>query len=120
MSWSTNNKAHAASYLVAHYLCHKRQPGLPEASFVEVGAWPNSRVIDHTTGESSEHISSKAGATAGMLDEFFTSFFGALPEPGKTRGQAISAMQSQLSKVDDPYGVIGDIVDSHYRFVGEI
>jgi len=119
-TWSKNNKAHTAAFLIAYYIYTKRKPSKKNETFEFAKQWPNSEIINAIAGDSSDLLKDKADKTAVQIDEFFGAFFAAKYEPGKTKAGSISAMAAYLSQTDAMYSGIGEIVDENYLFAGEV
>lgn len=125
MSWSKNNAAHRSTWAMVRYF-HKNfvaQQGF--VNFSQGGEWLNNFVISSAAGETAEMIADKSEVFATKLDEFFIGLFGASYENGQrdegnARTIAIAAVAAALAVAGSRLKDIGDIVDAHYLFEGEI
>jgi hypothetical protein len=115
MSWNANNRAHAC--LWTFEIWHKKQR---DAAFDEVGAWNTDFIIGFAAGGSAEMRSQNAETHAEMLDEAFTSLFRAGYEASSDRSAAITAMTGILNDAANTVAELADVVDEHYRFIGEV
>ena len=119
-TWSKNNKAHSAAFLIAYYIYTKRKPNKKDDTFECAKKWPNSEIINAIAGDSSAILKDKADKTAVQIDELFGAFFAAKYESGNTKAGSISAMAAYLSQTEAMYSGIGEIVDVNYLFAGEL
>lgn len=115
MSWSPNNKAHAC--LSGFEIWHHKQPG---TTFVASGDWGTDFMIKAVPGESPDARTTKATAHAKLLNEAFTSLYGAKPEGNLSEDDAVGRLEAGLSDSSKKMRDLGDIVDDAYRFLGEI
>lgn len=127
MSWSKNNNAHKTLWAMVSYFHKDSLQGQPFVTFVEGGEWQLKRVIKASGNDSPQMILGKAGSMAAKLDEFFHGVFKTQYEKisdtideNSARAAAISAMTQALSKIDEKLNTVGDVVDEHYLFKGEI
>lgn len=115
MSWNSNNRAHAC--LWTFEIWHKKQR---DAGFDEVADWTTDYVIGFAAGGSNDLRAQNARAHAELLDEAFTSLFRAKYEDGSSSEQAIDAMLTVLEDNTKTVSDLADLVDEHYRFIGEV
>ncbi len=114
MTWSANNRAHACLWVFETWDLGQRG-----TSFAEAGAW-STDILIRGAGGSADTVQSKARAHAMKLDDVFRSLFGASFEPNVTSEIAITAMTQVLSDATKTLSDLGEPVDKHYRFLGEV
>jgi hypothetical protein len=115
MSWNANNRAHACLWLVETW-----HHGQRDAGFDEVGGWKTDFLIKAAAGESAAMRQGKVEAHAALLDEVFTSLYRATYEPGKTRTTALADLGTVLADSAKTAADLADVVDTCFRFRGEI
>jgi hypothetical protein len=127
MSWSKNNNAHKTLWALITYFHKESLEGQPFVKFADGGEWDIGRVIKVAGNASPEMVKNNAGAMATKLDEFFIGVFKAKYEKvsdtvdeNSARGTGIAAMTNALAQTNKKLKTVGDIVDEHYVFKGEV
>lgn len=115
MTWNPNNRAHACLWLF-----EKWHHGHREEPFSLAGEWRTDFLIKAAAGESAELRQKKAETHAELLDDAFTSLFGARYEQGMTAERAIAGMLAVLADAAKRLKDLGPSVDEAYRFIGEL
>ena len=115
MSWNSNNRAHAC--LWTFEIWHTKQR---DAGFDEVGIWSTDYLIGFAAGGTDDLRKQNARTHTELLDEAFTSLFRAKYEAGSSRDDAVVAMLAVLEDNTKTVSDLADLVDAHYRFIGEV
>ena len=115
MSWTSTNRAHACLSFFEKWHHEKR-----DVTFTAAGEWKTGFMIKSAAGESNDIRKDKAEAHAKMLDGVFTGLFGAVLENDMDSDVAVASMISILGDSSKRMKDLGDVVDSVYRFLGEV
>lgn len=115
MSWNANNRAHACLWIFETWHHKKNNLG-----FDEVKDWTCDFIIKSAAGESAAIKKKKAETHAVLLDNAFTSLYRATYEASNNQDSSIAAMETVLSDSTKTMSDLADVVDTAYRFKGEL